>query len=66
MALGAGDDLYVIFASSLTLKSWDRIVDPSADHLVLEDSAQEKESIQVGRAYRGGMEGRGWSGWREM
>ncbi|KAG9160201.1 hypothetical protein Leryth_021075 [Lithospermum erythrorhizon] len=33
--LGAGDDLYALFAAVLTMRPWDKIVDPSVDHLVL-------------------------------
>eukprot|EP00252_Welwitschia_mirabilis_P003592 TRINITY_DN1364_c0_g1_i5.p1 TRINITY_DN1364_c0_g1~~TRINITY_DN1364_c0_g1_i5.p1 ORF type:complete len:229 (+),score=35.63 TRINITY_DN1364_c0_g1_i5:113-799(+) len=31
--LGAGEDLYVLFAAVLTMKPWKKIVDPTIDHL---------------------------------
>ncbi|KAF3655521.1 putative ABC1 protein [Capsicum annuum] len=33
--LGAGDDLYALFAGILTMRPWNKVIDPSVDHLVV-------------------------------
>ncbi|GAA0155388.1 ATP-binding cassette [Lithospermum erythrorhizon] len=33
--LGAGEDLCVLFAGILTMRPWNRVIDPSVDHLVI-------------------------------
>ncbi|KAL9254112.1 putative ABC1 protein [Drosera capensis] len=38
--LGAGDDLYALFAGILTMRPWNRVIDQSVDHL-LQGSALE-------------------------
>lgn len=35
MKLGAGEDLYALFAGILTMRPWNRVVDPAVDHLVV-------------------------------
>ncbi|CAI5945365.1 unnamed protein product [Closterium sp. NIES-65] len=47
IALGAGADLYAIFAATLTLRSWENIVEASSDHLFIPDTAEEKKHLQV-------------------
>ncbi|CAI5996018.1 unnamed protein product [Closterium sp. NIES-65] len=47
IALGAGADLYAIFAATLTLRSWENIVEASSDHLFIRDTAEEKQHLQV-------------------
>lgn len=34
--LGAGEDLYALFAGILTMKPWERVIDSSVDHLVVQ------------------------------
>ncbi|GMJ14466.1 ABC2 homolog 9 [Hibiscus trionum] len=36
--LGAGEDLYVLFAGIVTMRPWNRVVDPAVDHLVIKDT----------------------------
>lgn len=45
--MGAGDDLYALFAAILTMRPWDKIVDQSIDHLVVPDTPEEREELQV-------------------
>ncbi|PKA50050.1 Putative ABC1 protein [Apostasia shenzhenica] len=47
--LGAGEDLYILFAGVLTMRPWNRVIDPSADHLVLEGNDSNRSELQ----YRG-------------
>nr|KAJ0191529.1 hypothetical protein LSAT_V11C800394420 [Lactuca sativa] len=39
MKFGAGEDLYTFFTSILTMKPWERVIDPSFDHLVIHDQS---------------------------
>lgn len=45
--LGAGEDLYVLFAGVLTMRPWQKVVDPSADHLVMEGNQDDRAELQV-------------------
>ncbi|XP_020274173.1 putative ABC1 protein At2g40090 isoform X2 [Asparagus officinalis] len=45
--LGAGEDLYVLFAGILTMRPWNRIINPSVDHLVLEGSNDNRSELQM-------------------
>ncbi|CAH9126429.1 unnamed protein product [Cuscuta epithymum] len=45
--LGAGDDLYALFAGILTMRPWNKVVDTSVDHLVIEGSDNERSEIQM-------------------
>ncbi|KAF9676926.1 hypothetical protein SADUNF_Sadunf08G0054100 [Salix dunnii] len=45
--LGAGEDLYALFAAILTMKPWNRIVDPSVDHLVIKGDDMERSERQM-------------------
>ncbi|KAK8473900.1 hypothetical protein V6N11_014369 [Hibiscus sabdariffa] len=36
--LGAGEDLYVLFAGIVTMRPWNRVIDPAVDHLVIKDT----------------------------
>lgn len=47
IGLGAGDDLYALFAAILTMRPWDKIVDQSIDHLLVPDTPEEKDELQV-------------------
>ncbi|KAK6929471.1 ABC1 atypical kinase-like domain, partial [Dillenia turbinata] len=45
--LGAGDDLYALFAGVLTMRPWNRVVDPAIDHLVLEGNDNDRSELQM-------------------
>ncbi|CAK7325854.1 unnamed protein product [Dovyalis caffra] len=45
--LGAGEDLYALFAAILTMKPWNRIIDPSVDHLVIKGDDSERSERQM-------------------
>ena len=45
--LGAGEDLYALFAGVLTMRPWNRVVDRSMDHLVIEGTESGKTELQV-------------------
>lgn len=45
--LGAGEDLYALFAGVLTMRPWNRVVDPSMDHLVIHGDESERLELQV-------------------
>lgn len=40
MKFGAGDDLYTFFTSILTMKPWERVIDPAVDHLAINDQSE--------------------------
>ncbi|OMO94989.1 hypothetical protein CCACVL1_05657 [Corchorus capsularis] len=45
--LGAGEDLYVLFAGVVTMRPWDRVIDPAVDHLVLEGTESDRSELQM-------------------
>lgn len=45
--LGAGEDLYVLFAGILTMRPWNRVINPSVDHLVLEGTNDDRSELQM-------------------
>lgn len=45
MKLGAGDDLYALFAGILTMRPWNRVIDSSVDHLVIKGT--DRSELQV-------------------
>lgn len=45
--LGAGEDLYALFAGILTMRPWNRVIDQSIDHLVLEGNDTDRSELQV-------------------
>ncbi|KAM7270850.1 hypothetical protein ACFE04_030064 [Oxalis oulophora] len=45
--LGAGEDLYTLFAGVLTMRPWKRVIDPAADHLVINGSDSERAELQM-------------------
>nr|GLL40320.1 putative ABC1 protein At2g40090 isoform X1 [Ipomoea trifida] len=45
--LGAGEDLYVLFAGILTMRPWNKVVDPSVDHLVFQGTDNERSELQM-------------------
>ncbi|XAR71931.1 Cadmium-transporting ATPase [Bertholletia excelsa] len=45
--LGAGEDLYALFAGVLTMRPWNRVVDPSVDHLALQGDDSDRTELQM-------------------
>ncbi|KAK9127997.1 hypothetical protein Syun_016794 [Stephania yunnanensis] len=45
--LGAGEDLYVLFAGILTMRPWKKVIDPAADHLVIQGNDSERSELQM-------------------
>ncbi|KAL2333357.1 hypothetical protein Fmac_014570 [Flemingia macrophylla] len=45
--LGAGEDLYALFAGVLTMRPWNRVVDPSMDHLVIQGNDSDRLELQM-------------------
>lgn len=44
--LGAGEDLHALFAGVLTMRPWQRVIDPSPDHLVLDGKTTDYSELQ--------------------
>ncbi|XP_038875901.1 putative ABC1 protein At2g40090 [Benincasa hispida] len=45
--LGAGKDLYALIAGILTMKPWNRVIDPTVDHLVIQGTDNERSELQM-------------------
>lgn len=45
--LGAGEDLYVLFAGILTMRPWNKVIDPAVDHLVVQGTDGDRSELQV-------------------
>ncbi|XP_059302195.1 putative ABC1 protein At2g40090 isoform X1 [Lycium ferocissimum] len=45
--LGAGDDLYALFAGILTMRPWNKVIDPSVDHLVVKGTDGDRSELQM-------------------
>ncbi|KAB1217741.1 hypothetical protein CJ030_MR3G014849 [Morella rubra] len=45
--LGAGEDLYALFAGILTMRPWNRVVDTAVDHLVIQGDDNERSELQM-------------------
>ncbi|GAU48623.1 hypothetical protein TSUD_133540 [Trifolium subterraneum] len=45
--LGVGEDLYPLFAGVLTMRPWNRVIDPSMDHLVIHGSESDRSELQM-------------------
>lgn len=45
--LGAGEDLYALFAGILTMRPWNRVIDPAVDHLVIQGGDSDRSELQV-------------------
>lgn len=45
--LGAGEDLYVLFAGILTMRPWNRVTDRAVDHLVIKGTDGDRSELQV-------------------
>lgn len=45
--LGAGEDLYALFAGILTMRPWSKVSNPSVDHLVIEGTNDDRSELQT-------------------
>uniref|UniRef100_A0A7C9ANF1 ABC1 atypical kinase-like domain-containing protein n=2 Tax=Opuntia streptacantha TaxID=393608 RepID=A0A7C9ANF1_OPUST len=45
--LGAGEDLYALFAGILTMRPWNRVIDTSVDHLVVRGTESDRSELQM-------------------
>ncbi|XP_015877370.3 putative ABC1 protein At2g40090 [Ziziphus jujuba] len=45
--LGAGEDLYALFAGILTMRPWNRVIDTSVDHLVIQGNESDRSELQM-------------------
>ncbi|KAI3470875.1 hypothetical protein Pfo_027538 [Paulownia fortunei] len=45
--LGAGEDLYVLFAGILTMRPWNKVIDPAVDHLVVQGTDSDCSELQM-------------------
>ncbi|KAA8539582.1 hypothetical protein F0562_026274 [Nyssa sinensis] len=45
--LGAGEDLHALFAGILTMRPWNRVIDPAVDHLVLQGNDDDRSELQM-------------------
>lgn len=45
--LGAGEDLYALFAGILTMRPWNRVIDTSVDHLVVKGDEGDRSELQM-------------------
>lgn len=45
--LGAGEDLYALFAGILTMRPWYRVIDPAVDHLVIQGGDSDRSELQM-------------------
>lgn len=50
--LGAGEDLYVLFAGILTMRPWNKVIDPAVDHLVVQGSDGDRSELQVDHIFK--------------
>ncbi|PWA49553.1 ABC2-like protein [Artemisia annua] len=49
LKLGAGEDLYPLFAGILTMRPWNRVIDPAVDHLAIQGNASDHSELQIKR-----------------
>ncbi|KAJ9540696.1 hypothetical protein OSB04_027202 [Centaurea solstitialis] len=47
LKLGSGEDLYALFAGILTMRPWDRVIDPAVDHLAMQGSTSDQLELQM-------------------
>ncbi|KAL8247811.1 hypothetical protein R6Q59_009027 [Mikania micrantha] len=47
MKFGAGEDLYALFAGILTMRPWNRVIDPAVDHLAIKGNAGDHSELQM-------------------
>ncbi|KAL0359181.1 UNVERIFIED_CONTAM: putative ABC1 protein [Sesamum angustifolium] len=45
--IGAGEDLYVLFAGILTMRPWNKVIDPAVDHLVVKGTDTDRSELQM-------------------
>jgi aarF domain-containing kinase len=47
LKMGAGEDLYTLFASVLTMRPWRKVIAKSIDHLQFSTTKEDVNEIQV-------------------
>ncbi|KAI3507553.1 hypothetical protein L1887_22540 [Cichorium endivia] len=47
MKLGAGEDLGALFAGIPTMSPWNRVIDPTVDHLAIQRNASGQSELQI-------------------
>ncbi|MFS7967614.1 hypothetical protein Hanom_Chr09g00787751 [Helianthus anomalus] len=47
MKFGAREDLYALFAGILTMRPWNRVIDPAVDHLAIQGNANDHSELQM-------------------
>ncbi|KAM0023562.1 putative ABC-type Cd(2+) transporter [Helianthus debilis subsp. tardiflorus] len=47
MKFGAGEELYALFAGILTMRPWNRVIDPAVDHLAIQGNASDHSELQM-------------------
>ncbi|PWA64408.1 Leucine-rich repeat-containing protein [Artemisia annua] len=47
LKLGAGEDLYALFAGILTMRPWNRVIDLAVDHLAIQGNASDLSELQM-------------------
>ncbi|KAF9605919.1 hypothetical protein IFM89_020798 [Coptis chinensis] len=47
MKLGAREDLYALFVGILTMRPWNRVIDPAVDHLVIKGNDSDRSELQM-------------------
>ncbi|XP_022891582.1 putative ABC1 protein At2g40090 isoform X1 [Olea europaea var. sylvestris] len=45
--LGAGEDLYALFAGILTMRPWNKVIDPAVDHLAVQGTDSDRSELQM-------------------
>ncbi|KAL4587244.1 hypothetical protein LXL04_000112 [Taraxacum kok-saghyz] len=47
LKFGAGEDLYALFAGILTMRPWNRVIDPAVDHLAIKGNPSDQSELQM-------------------
>ncbi|KAI3509812.1 hypothetical protein L1887_25335 [Cichorium endivia] len=47
MELGAGEDLYALFVGIPTMSPWNRVIDPTVDHLAIQRNVSDQSELQM-------------------
>ncbi|XP_076911927.1 putative ABC1 protein At2g40090 [Bidens hawaiensis] len=51
MKLGAGEDLYALFAGILTMRPWNRVIDPAVDHLAIQGNDHSERQMYASQCF---------------
>ncbi|XP_076918598.1 putative ABC1 protein At2g40090 [Bidens hawaiensis] len=51
MKLGAGEDLYALFAGILTMRPWNRVIDPAVDHLAIQGNDHSERQMYASQYF---------------